>query len=438
MELRQSAPPLLAATLALLILALATGAPLFYAALAILATLIAWDATKLYLAASSLGGDLAISSSLSRHDLYPGMHATYTIEAAYHGRMPGIVLTLSPLPDGPPAARPAPAEIVLRRGGACSRTAELMPEKPGDYAVGPVRVRVASRMFAAVHDAGEPLRLRVRLPIGEHVRRQGAGMGHRRSAAAWGGPVEKRRGHDFSGVRQYMPGDRVKNVDWALTSRAGGLVVREFEAERTEPVYLLVDLSPSTFEAAIASAAALFDRQLVEGERTGLICFSRSGIVEHVRMGMGREHVRRLSDALSRMRPAEDAAGAGPNASAMELYAAGRAIRDAAGVDALRPVIEETLGGYIANVREDGFIRAVLAASRDAGAPCEVRVVTGLSMGLLCLTYGLRLARYYGHGAAVMALLPADDGEHRLARERAEGKLRALSVKILQRPEGGR
>jgi len=65
-------------------------------------------------------------------------------------------------------------------------------------------------------------------------------------------------------------------------------------------------------------------------------------------------------------------------------------------------VIEETFKGYIANVREDGFVRAVLAAVGDSKSPCEVLVVTGLSMGLPALMNGLRLAQYYGHSPTVV------------------------------------
>lgn len=55
-------------------------------------------------------------------------------------------------------------------------------------------------------------------------------------------PVASRgEGLDFYGVREYQPGDPLGRVHWRTTARRGDLAVREFEAERTTRLAILLD-----------------------------------------------------------------------------------------------------------------------------------------------------------------------------------------------------
>ncbi|MDI6874519.1 DUF58 domain-containing protein [Candidatus Solincola sp.] len=55
-------------------------------------------------------------------------------------------------------------------------------------------------------------------------------------------PVASRgEGLDFYGVREYQPGDPLGRVHWRTTARRGDLVVREFEAERSTRLFILLD-----------------------------------------------------------------------------------------------------------------------------------------------------------------------------------------------------
>lgn len=432
MELKDSALPILASSTALLLLALFTGSLLFYAAFAVLFIFIAWEVSTLLLATASLKRDLSLSSSLSRSELPPGASTAYAVKAAYSGRTSGIVLSLMPLLDNALEARPPVRDIKLRKGEERTMSMELIPRKAGDYTVGTVKVHVSSLLFADNLVAGEAKSLRVRLSLGEHMLRPNAILPGYRKYAAQVSAVDKRRGSDFSGVRLYTPGDNVKSIDWALSSRAGGLVVREFEADSALPAYFLVDVSAQAFEHSMATVSGLIDRELLEGEKIGLICFSRSEIVQHIRPGMGREHIRRLSGVLSKLHAVDDGVSAGPCVSVSEIYDVGRAIGHESGIDVLKPVIEETFKGYLMNVREDGFIKAILSAAGDSKVPCEIRVVTSLSMGLPSLMNGLRLARYYGHSALVILSGPqSQDSEHAMELAYAEKKLRAYSIKVI-------
>src|SRR5437868_13443596 len=55
----------------------------------------------------------------------------------------------------------------------------------------------------------------------------------------------KGRGMDFDEVREYMPGDEVRTIDWNVTARRGQPYVKRYVEERELTVMLLVDLSAS-------------------------------------------------------------------------------------------------------------------------------------------------------------------------------------------------
>src|SRR6202167_6147784 len=55
----------------------------------------------------------------------------------------------------------------------------------------------------------------------------------------------KGRGMDFEELREYMPGDDVRSIDWNVTNRMGRPFVKRFREERELGVILAVDVSAS-------------------------------------------------------------------------------------------------------------------------------------------------------------------------------------------------
>jgi uncharacterized protein (DUF58 family) len=56
----------------------------------------------------------------------------------------------------------------------------------------------------------------------------------------------KGRGMDFEELREYMPGDEVRDIDWNVTYRMGRPFVKRFREERELTVVLAVDISASS------------------------------------------------------------------------------------------------------------------------------------------------------------------------------------------------
>lgn len=95
--------------------------------------------------------------------------------------------------------------------------------------------------------------------------------------------VFKGSGVEFAEVREYVPGDDVRAIDWNVTARLGTPFVKRHVEERELTVLLLVDTSASgrfgsvsRLKAAVAAelAALLAASAVRNNDRVGLILFS--------------------------------------------------------------------------------------------------------------------------------------------------------------------
>ncbi len=81
--------------------------------------------------------------------------------------------------------------------------------------------------------------------------------------------VFKGRGMEFDEVREYMPGDEIRTIDWNVTARTGKPFVKRFIEEREQALFFLVDMSASgTFGSAGKS------KNEIAAELCGLLAFS--------------------------------------------------------------------------------------------------------------------------------------------------------------------
>jgi uncharacterized protein (DUF58 family) len=123
--------------------------------------------------------------------------------------------------------------------------------------------------------------------------------------------VFRGQGMEFSEVREYEPGDDVRNIDWNVTARTGVPYVKKHVEERELTVLLIVDLSGSEqfgtrgrFKAELAAeiAAVLALSAVRNNDRVGLLIFTDR--IEHVvPPRKGRRHVLRLIRDLLAFRP---------------------------------------------------------------------------------------------------------------------------------------
>jgi uncharacterized protein (DUF58 family) len=114
--------------------------------------------------------------------------------------------------------------------------------------------------------------------------------------------VFKGRGMEFDEVREYVPGDDVRLIDWNVTARTGRPHIKRFVEERELTVMLLVDLSSSVkfgtvrqlkSEAIVEICALLALSAIQNNDKVGLIIFTE-GIERYVPPKKGKTHVLRV------------------------------------------------------------------------------------------------------------------------------------------------
>ena len=119
--------------------------------------------------------------------------------------------------------------------------------------------------------------------------------------------VFKGQGMEFHEVREYVPGDDIRAIDWNVTARMGHPFIKKFVEERELTVMLAVDVSRSLdfggaaqFKKDLAAemAAVLAYAAIQNNDRVGLMLFTDE--VEHVLPPRkGTRHVLRvIRDAL--------------------------------------------------------------------------------------------------------------------------------------------
>ena len=114
--------------------------------------------------------------------------------------------------------------------------------------------------------------------------------------------VFKGRGMNFDTVREYVPGDEVRAIDWNVTARAGRPFVKKFIEERELTLLLIVDVSASgdfgsgmqsKRELAAEIASVLAFSAIKNSDKVGLLLFT-DRVELFVPPRKGRRHVLRI------------------------------------------------------------------------------------------------------------------------------------------------
>ncbi|MDE6409400.1 MAG: DUF58 domain-containing protein [Muribaculaceae bacterium] len=109
----------------------------------------------------------------------------------------------------------------------------------------------------------------------------------------------KGRGVIFSEVREYLPGDDIRDIDWNVTARQNKPFVKVYEEERELTVMLLIDVSGSRDFGACGEskkekmaevAATLAFSSITNNDKVGVIFFSDK-IEKFIPPKKGRKHI---------------------------------------------------------------------------------------------------------------------------------------------------
>ncbi|MGJ6979664.1 DUF58 domain-containing protein [Aestuariimicrobium soli] len=114
-------------------------------------------------------------------------------------------------------------------------------------------------------------------------------------------------GTQLADIREYRPGDRLRRINWRVTSRTQRLHVTSTFTERDTDVLVVVDTlrdltdprgQSSSLDATVRAVAAIAQHYVGFGDRVALHDLGRR--VGHVRSGTGPRQIRIMIDVLSR------------------------------------------------------------------------------------------------------------------------------------------
>ena len=95
----------------------------------------------------------------------------------------------------------------------------------------------------------------------------------------------RRIGHtmEFEQIKDYVPGDDVRTINWKASAKQGSLMTNQFQDEKSQPVYSIIDVSRSMkmpfnnlklLDYAINSSLAFSNIALKRKDKVGLLTFS--------------------------------------------------------------------------------------------------------------------------------------------------------------------
>jgi uncharacterized protein (DUF58 family) len=110
-------------------------------------------------------------------------------------------------------------------------------------------------------------------------------------------------GIEYADIRDFVPGDRVRSINWRASARRQALVVNERHPERNTDVVLFVDSfvdlhggGRRALDDAVRAAATLATRYLERRDRVGLVGFG--GVLRWLEPGMGSVQRYRLIETM--------------------------------------------------------------------------------------------------------------------------------------------
>jgi uncharacterized protein (DUF58 family) len=252
----------------------------------------------------SLAETPRVSGSL---DLEPerqvqGEPVTAEVEVRAETPVPRLELLLD-LPPGLAVETPNPQLFGLEPGARREIEHVLRCERWGAHRVGELLLRAHDTFGLFVFEQALDLRRPLKVyPRGEALRELLRPLETQPFA---GNQLPRSRGEgiEFADLRPFMPGDRVRRVNWRATARRNEPWVNETHPERNTDVVIFLDTfaearreGESTLDLAVHAAASLAVHYMREKDRVGLVAFG--GLLNWLTASSGLVQLYRVLDSL--------------------------------------------------------------------------------------------------------------------------------------------
>jgi uncharacterized protein (DUF58 family) len=242
----------------------------------------------------------------------PALSVRSSVQIAIENR--STVLVSARIIDAVPTRlRPEPPQLAftIAPGGDASGTYDITPVRRGEAPLAGVFIRYQSAWRLAERWArADVTQVALACPDLELARRQSIYLVRSRQIE-----MEKRSarvrgsGRAFESLRDYRPGDELRDICWTASARRARLVSRQYEIERSQTVWLAIDAGRlmrarvdglSKLDHAVNAALALAQVALGTGDRVGVLGYGRR-ITLRLPASQGSAHLRRIVERLARL-----------------------------------------------------------------------------------------------------------------------------------------
>ncbi|WP_461629924.1 DUF58 domain-containing protein [Labilibaculum euxinus] len=118
----------------------------------------------------------------------------------------------------------------------------------------------------------------------------------------------RRIGHqmEFDQIREYVKGDDYRTINWKATARKSQIMVNQYQDEKSQPVYCLIDTGRSMkmpfngltlLDYAINTSLVISNTAVIKHDKAGVICFGKN-INAHVPADGRRTQIRKIMEVL--------------------------------------------------------------------------------------------------------------------------------------------
>jgi uncharacterized protein (DUF58 family) len=361
--------------------------------------------------------DYAVAHEVSAERVMEGENLSVTVTVTAQSAVPFLeLLEILPRDCDVTSGRPR-AVMALRAGQTASFSYEVRGAR-GVHDFGTVVVRArdrwglrawarrhVDRTRVRVYPRVAPLRslprpLRTQTSIGDYV------------SPALGEGIEP------GDVRQFVPGDRIRQVNWRASLRRGTLYVTQHHRERNADVVLMLDTlaevgapSETTLDLGVRATASLAAAYLARKDRVGLISYG--GTIDWVRPATGRVQYERLADTLLR------ASVVFTYVSKDLAFVPPRVLPSHALVIAVTPLLDPRFTKAALDLAARGFDLVIVVVSPvDVTRGLATSPIDLLACRLWTLERRARLDEFRRHGIVVLEWHPPEALELALAGQR--------------------
>jgi uncharacterized protein (DUF58 family) len=206
----------------------------------------------------------------------------------------------------PPEIEPKKNTLTIRIHGAGIIDALCTPQRRGDFKLRICNIEQRSPLRLWFANRAVPIATEIR--VYPDLRRERAadlirghnlvGAHHRRQLG---------KGREFDKLREYEHGDSFDDIDWKATARRRRPVVRVFQIERTQEIYVVIDSSrlsarANVLDSYVSAALALAITAESQHDRFGLASFS-AGVDGFLPAASGKRHFAFCRDTIYALQP---------------------------------------------------------------------------------------------------------------------------------------